>query len=220
MRVVVTRAREAAGPLVERLEALGYDVELCPLIRIEPLGGPPVSLSGYDWLVLTSARAVEELFRRGIEGELPQVAVIGPGTAAALVAHGVDPVVVADESTQDGLLRVLPRPAGRVIFTAADGARDVLAEALAADVVTLYRTVEERPQRFPDADVVVLASASAARAYAALGGHLPCASIGPVTSAEAARYGLRIVAEAVTHDLEGLVQAVRLAASRLASSPS
>ncbi len=220
MRVVVTRAREAAGPLAERLEELGYDVEVCPLIRVEPLDGPPVSLSGYDLLVLTSARAVEELFRRGVEGELPRIAVVGPGTAAALVANGVEPDVVADESTQDGLLRAIPRPAGHVLFAAAEGARDVLADELAADVVTLYRTVEERPSRFPDADIVVLASASAARAYAALGGHLPCVSIGPITSAEATRCGLTIVAEAGTHDLEGLVQAVRLAESRVESSRS
>jgi uroporphyrinogen-III synthase len=45
-------------------------------------------------------------------------------------------------------------------------------------------------------------------------------SIGPVTSAEAERQGLSVVAEAETHDLDGLVEAVKLAASRAGSSPS
>jgi uroporphyrinogen-III synthase len=49
---------------------------------------------------------------------------------------------------------------------------------------------------------------------------MPCVSIGPVTSGEARRHGLDVVAEAASHDLEGLVQAVKLAASQAASSPS
>ncbi|MGH7357363.1 MAG: uroporphyrinogen-III synthase, partial [Candidatus Rokuibacteriota bacterium] len=85
--------------------------------------------------------------------------------------------------------------------------------------VPLYRTVQLRPDRFPDADLVVLASASAARSFAALALRVPCVSIGPVSSAEAQALGLRVLAEARTHDRAGLVEAVKLAAS-LGSSPS
>jgi uroporphyrinogen-III synthase len=84
---------------------------------------------------------------------------------------------------------------------------------LGADVVPLYRTVELRPKGFPQADLVVLASGSAVRSFAALGLDVPCVSIGPVTSEEARRHGLRVVAEAETHDRDGLVRAVKLAAS-------
>jgi len=63
--------------------------------------------------------------------------------------------------------------------------------------------------------VVLVGSAS----FAALGLDLPCASIGPVTSAESRARGLCVVVEAETHDREGLVEAVKLAAS-LGSSPS
>jgi uroporphyrinogen III methyltransferase/synthase len=148
------------------------------------------------------------------------VAAIGPGTADALQNHGVTPEVVADVATQEGLAAALPRPAGRVLFPAAEDARDVLARELDADVVVLYRTIEHRPARFPEADLVVLASASAARSLAALDLDADCVSIGPVTSAEAARVGLRIVAEARSHDREGLLEAVKLAASTAGSSPS
>jgi uroporphyrinogen-III synthase len=45
-------------------------------------------------------------------------------------------------------------------------------------------------------------------------------SIGPVTSAEALDAGLEVVVEAESHDLDGLVAAVKLAASHASSSPS
>ena len=219
VQVVVTRAAEGLGRLAGRLRAEGFEVEECPLVRIERIEGPPVRAEGYDWVVLTSRIAARELMRR-LEGPLPRVAAIGPGTAEALRALGVEPTLVARRSTQEGLLEELPKPAGRVLFAGAEDARDLLARGLGADVLTLYRTVDVRPERFPDADLVVLASASAARSFAALGLDRPCVSMGPVTSEEARRHGLRIVAEARSSDLDGLVEAVKLAASSGASSPS
>jgi uroporphyrinogen III methyltransferase / synthase len=178
-----------------------------------------VRAEGYDWLLLTSRHGVDELFRR-LEGPLPKIAVIGPGTAEAVRAHGVEPALIAGRSTQEGLVEALPSPAGRVLFAGAEGARGVLVEELQAEALPLYRTVELEPEARPQGDLVVLASASAARAYARIGLGLPCVSIGPVTSEEAERLGVSIVAEAETHDLEGLVRAVKLAASRAGSSPS
>jgi uroporphyrinogen-III synthase len=56
---------------------------------------------------------------------------------------------------------------------------------------------------------VVLASGSAARAYAGIGGRVPAVSIGAATSRVARACGLAVVAEAGTHDISGLVNAVR-----------
>jgi uroporphyrinogen-III synthase len=219
-RVVLTRAKETSAELASALRNEGFDVAECPLIRIEPIDGPPLDLVDYDWLILTSRAGVEQLFPR-LRGPLPAVAVVGPGTAAALREQGVDPTVVARRSTQEGLVAELPRPPGRVVFAGAEDARDVLVRELGADFVPLYRTVELRPERFPDADLVVLASASAARALARVRRDLPCVSIGPVTSEEARAGGLSVVAEASTYDLDGLVDAVKLAASQAEpSSPS
>jgi uroporphyrinogen III methyltransferase / synthase len=216
MKVVVTGTD---ARLAERLRQEGFEIEECPLVRIDPLAGPPLSAEGYDWLILTSRHGVEQFFARAA-GAMPKIAAIGPGTAEALRERGVEPALVARVSTQEGLAAELPKPPGRVLFAGAEGARDVLVRELDADFVPLYRTVQLRPEGFPDADLVVLASASAARAFAALGASVPCVSIGPVTSSEARRRGLDVVGEASTHDLEGLVQAVKLAASRAASSPS
>jgi uroporphyrinogen-III synthase len=206
MRAVVTRPRAQARALVEALERLGIEVVECPLIEIERLSDEQVDAAGYDWLVVTSPNGADEIARRG--RNLPRVAALGPGTADALRAHGIEPAFVPAESSQDGLLRELPRPAGRVLFAAAESARRGPVEELGADFVPLYRTRLLRPS-LPEGDVVVLASGSAARAYAGIGGALPAVSIGPQTSLVARSVGLEIVGEAATHDLAGLVAAVR-----------
>jgi len=208
VRIVVTRSRAQAGELAERLRGLGHDVEVCPLIEVEPAGPDEIDVSGYDWVIVTSANGARELARR-MQGRPARIAAIGSGTAAALPQA---PDLVPAVSTQEGLLAELPRPAGRVLFAGAESARRLLVEQLGADFVPLYRTIELFPATFPEADLVVLASASAAHAYGALAHSAPAVSIGPETTraAEAAR--VRVVAEAVTHDLGGLVQAVQKAA--------
>jgi uroporphyrinogen-III synthase len=205
MRVIVTRPRAQAGPLVARLEALGAEVVECPLIEIERFSDEEIDASGYDWLVVTSPNGAEEIARRG--RNLPPVAAVGPGTAEVLRARGIEPAFVPVESSQDGLLREFPRPAGRVLFAAAEGARRGPIDELGADFVALYRTHLLVPDP-PPGDAVVLASGSAARAYAAVGGRAPVVSIGPETSRIARSVGLTVAAEASSHDLDGLVGAV------------
>jgi uroporphyrinogen-III synthase len=212
VRVIVTRPRDQAGPLVERLEALGLDVVPCPLIEIDP-GTDPVAVAGYEWVVVTSPNGARELVRRA-DGTLPKVAAVGPGTAETLRALGVEPAFVPLVSSQDGLLAEFPRPAGRVLFAAAEGSRRRPIEELGADFAPLYRTRLVRPERAPSGDVVVLASGSAARSFAELGTAIPAVTIGPQTSRVAASVGIEVVGEAATHDLDGLVAAVARLASR------
>jgi uroporphyrinogen-III synthase len=216
VRVIVTRSRAQAEPLAERLRELGHEVVLCSLLEIEPLGEGPVEVEGYDWVVVTSANGADELARRHV-GTMPRLAAVGPGTAEVLRRHGLEPALVPAVSTQEGLLEELPLPAGRVLVAAAEGARTLLADELGADFVALYRTHQLRPEQPPEGDLVVLASGSAARAFAALRLDIPAVSIGPQTTLHAEAAGLRVVAEAVTHDLDGLVAAVR---SAPCSSPS
>jgi uroporphyrinogen-III synthase len=205
--VIITRPRAQAGELADAVRGLGHEPVLCPLIEIESLGDEPVDMNGYDWVVVTSANGAGELLRRG-RGEWPHVAAIGSGTAEVLRAGGIEPELVPATSTQEGLLAELPRPTGRVLFAAAEGARRLLADELGADVFPLYRTEELRPREPPTGDVVVLASASAARAWARLGLDVPAVSIGPQTTAAAESAGVPVAAEAKTHDLAGLVAAV------------
>jgi uroporphyrinogen-III synthase len=199
VRIVLTGLRPE--PLRTRLEALAHDVVHVPLVRIEPLGDEPVDVDRYDWVVVTSVAGAHEL-RRRMRGRPARVAAIGAATAEALGGADLVPRV----SSQEGLLAELPRPAGRVLFAGAEGARGLLAGELDADVVPLYRTVELRPD-LPEADLAVLQSASAARALGAIGAGLPAVSIGPQTTRAAEAAGVRILAEARTYDVEGLVEA-------------
>jgi uroporphyrinogen III methyltransferase / synthase len=206
VRIVVTRPRGQEGELVARLEELGHEVEACPLVAVEPLGDAPIAVGGYDWVIVTSVNGAREL-RRRMTGVPAKVAAIGPATAAAF--GGAD--LVPQVSTQEGLLAELPRPAGRVLFAGAEGARRLLADELGAEFVPLYRTAELEPDWPPGGELVVLASPSAARAYGRTGAGAPAVSIGPETTAAAREAGVEVVAEARTHDLDGLVAAVSAA---------
>ena len=181
MRVVVTRPRGREQELARGLEELGHEVVVCPLVEVEPLGDEPVDVSGYDWVVVTSVTGAREL-RRRMTGTPRRVAAIGRATAEAFGEVDLVPAI----STQEGLLAELPRPAGRVLFAGAQEARSLLADALDATVVPLYRTRALEPPERPEGDLVVLASASAAR-----------------------EAGVEVVAEAETHDVAGLLAAVR-----------
>ena len=179
-----------------------------PLIELEPIETGPIDLSPYDWVVITSPTGARELRRRA-QGDPGRVAAIGRATAHA---WGGTVDLVPAVSTQEGLLADFPRQAGRVLFAGAEDARRLLVDQLGADFIALYRTRALRPSRPIEGDLVVLASASAARAYAELGLSIPVVSIGPETTAAAQKTGVRVVQEAGTHDLDGLVEAV-LAAS-------
>jgi uroporphyrinogen-III synthase len=216
MRVLVTRPREQAQPLVDALRARGFEVVVEPLIRVEPLSEEPIDVAGYDCVIVTSPNGARELARR--MSERPRrIAAIGPGTAAALEREGLEVSLTADEHTQEGLVAAFEAPPERTLFIGAEGARSVLAEQLHADFVPAYRTVELAPQTLPAADVALLMSPSTARAYARAGGRGPAISIGPQTTGAAVECEVDVVAEARSHDLGGLVDS---AAAWRASSRS
>jgi len=207
-RVAVTRASGQAAELADRLEAIGCDAVLWPLIAIEPLGDEPIDPSDYDWVVVTSPNGAAELARRLTQAPRG-LAAIGPGTSARLRESGLQPDLVPRVSTQEGLLAELPEPAGRVLLAAAEGARRLLVEERGADFLPLYRTVELSPEDLPDVDFVLLASPSAARALGRTRVRsTPVVAIGPQTVAEARELRLEIAGEAETHDLDGLVEAL------------
>ena len=203
MRVLLTRPQGRNERLAAALAERGYDVVIEPLIAVEPLGDDAIDLDGYDWLIVTSPTGASEISRRG-RGRAKRIAAIGQATADVLGGADLIPAV----STQEGLLAELPRPAGRVLFAGAQAARRLIVDELGAAFVPLYRTRELRPTRMPDADIVLLASPSAARALAALGRDLPAVSIGPETTKAAESCGIRVLGEAATHDADGLLDAL------------
>ncbi|MGH2505098.1 MAG: uroporphyrinogen-III synthase [Ktedonobacterales bacterium] len=161
-RIGVTRPREQADALAQRLEALGARVTLLAAIRIAPiedtapLDAAIAHLSDYDWLVFTSVNGVAAFAERLAatshhwdERGLAQVAAIGPATAAALERAGVPVALTPGEYVAEGILDGLGMVAGqRLLLARADIARRTLAEGLRlrgaeVDEVAAYRTIPQ-----------------------------------------------------------------------------
>jgi uroporphyrinogen-III synthase len=216
MRVIVTRPSRQAEPVAAALRSRGFEAVLFPLIEIEPIDDGPIDLAGYDWVIVTSVNGAHELARRR-HGALPRVAAIGDATEAALAEHGITVGFVPSVASQEGLVDEFPRPVGRALFVGAETARTLLAEELPADFRAVYRTRELPQTQAPAGDLVLLASPSAARAWAKLGSSLPAVTVGPQTTAAARAAGIDVVAEAKAQNARGLVDS---AAAWRASSRS
>jgi uroporphyrinogen III methyltransferase/synthase len=204
MRVLVTRPREQAAELVDRLAAFGADTVEAPMIRIDPpddlgpLRRAAADPSVFDWIVLTSANAVDALMTalfesgndvRALKG--PYLCAVGSATADAMARYGIKVDLVPGEFRAEGLVAAISGRAGsldgaRVLLPRADIGREVIADRLreAGAVVTeavAYRTVLEDAHRegAPDVygmllegqiDVVTFTSASAVRNFASIYG--------------------------------------------------
>jgi uroporphyrinogen III methyltransferase / synthase len=229
--VAVTRARAQASGLAARLRDLGAAIVEAPAIRIQELDGPAPDPSRYDVVCLTSPNGVRLLFERlhraGRDARAfgdARVAAIGPGTAAALRAHGLIADVVPERYVAEGLVEALADvPLSRALIARAAQARDVLPDALRSrgvevDVVELYETVAEpmsdrQREAVAGADYVTFTSSSTVRFFfQALNGEAPesarLVSIGPVTSQTLREHGREPDVEAKRHDIDGVVDAI------------
>jgi uroporphyrinogen III methyltransferase/synthase len=125
-RILVTRTREQASVLSERLRALGAIPLEFPTIRIVPphdwtaLDAALTRLYTsstqpyYNWLILTSTNGVHICMQRlqtlGYEPAAlrdVRIATIGPATAAALQQYGVSADLVPDEYVAEGVTNAL-----------------------------------------------------------------------------------------------------------------
>ena len=142
MKVVVTRPRSQAGPLVDRLEALGLEVVECPLIEIDTLGPESVielqdKIRAGEHIAITADRVSVRHKERSIHVPFlgaPAPFPEGPFILASLlacpvyllfcVAHGngyrvyiepfADPLKLAREERHETLERSIARYAERL----------------------------------------------------------------------------------------------------------
>ncbi len=193
-----------------------------PAIGISPLPVELPDLSSFDLLCLTSPNAVARLFElirdaRDLAGL--RIAVIGPGTAAALRERGIEPDIVPERFVGEGLLEALEGvDVQRALIARARDARDVLPDGLRArgvevEVLTTYEAVaeplrDEVREAALEADYVTFASGSAGRYFfEAVDGARPkgrVVSIGPTTSDVLRGLGVEPDVEATTHTPDGL----------------
>ena len=222
----MTRPREHSAQLVTALERLGAEAWLVPLIAVAPLEDDGelrrlVESGDHDWIVFTSANAVRAVGSLATQLRA-RVAAVGPATAGAVRALGVEPAFVPDRFAAGEIADGLEPLAGaRVLLPQSEIAEPSFADGLRArgatvDVVDAYRTVGLGPAaadltRLERADAILLASGSAARALAAaavLSERTLIVCIGPSTAEAAETAGLRVdlVAEDATG--QGMIRAL------------
>jgi uroporphyrinogen III methyltransferase/synthase len=220
--VLVTRPDGESDPLVHALRKRGYRVHAVPTVQTEAVDFDAGALAGCDWIVLTSARGVKAL------GNLPagpKFAAVGPETARALRARGVEPSHVPGRADGADLGDTLPDVDGkRIALVRASAAGEDLPDRLrrrgaAVEEVTAYRTVEGPAASAemlrvaladPDLGAVVFASGSAVRGFLRLGGskRVPAITIGPRTTSSARGRGFVVIAQADAQSVSGLADAV------------
>jgi uroporphyrinogen III methyltransferase/synthase len=235
-RVVVTRPRRQAEPLVAALEARGAEVIQLPAIRIEAMPDSSeldealmaANQGDYDWLVFTSANAVEIVDARfailGLRADEMRdlrVAAVGAATAQAVMAAGFTVSEIAAAPHAEGLAETLlprMRPSDRVLYPRSAIGREVIPDALrragaAVEAIAAYRTVPETTVdpavlervRRGEIDVITFSSPSSVRAVLELLGtdraalrDMHVVCAGPVTAAAAREAGLEV--DAVSDD--------------------
>jgi uroporphyrinogen III methyltransferase/synthase len=198
-RVLVTRPRDQAAELVDRLEALGAEAVEAPMIRIAPPEDPGPLLNAaaepgaFDWIIFTSANAVESFMTALLDGARdiralkgPRLCTVGAGTADRLAQYGIKvdliPAEFRAEAVVDAIVARGPVADARVLLPRSDIGREVIADRLrqlGAKVVEVvaYHTELQDTQRPDDPDVygmllngrldvVTFTSASAVRNFA------------------------------------------------------
>lgn len=143
MRVLITRPREDAGPLAERLAGMGVDSLIEPLLEIRYLPAAGLDLDGVQALLVTSANGARALARATDRRDLPVYAV-GDGSARAAGAAGFARVESAAGDVEALAALVVARldpGAGRVVHVAGSAVAGDLAGRLAAAGFAAERAV-------------------------------------------------------------------------------
>ena len=243
-KIVVTRSREQASALAQQFTGLGAEVIVFPSIRIEPLKTFSAldkeikGLGGYNWVIFTSANGVEVFFNRlnklGLDTRRfgsAKVAAIGPATAEALRARGINADLVPEKYISESILKALGKVKGqKILLPRAAMARDMLnaglkkAGALVTEIPT-YNTVPDRGN-FPElkkllqageVNLVTFTSSSTVTGFMEsfkgadkkLLKGVAMGSIGPITSGTMKSEGFKPDFEAKDYTIPGLVEAAQ-----------
>jgi uroporphyrinogen III methyltransferase/synthase len=191
LRILITRTRSQSSYLAGLMAEEGAEVVEIPTIEIHPL---PVGkkarerlklVSDYDWIVLSSANAVQIFMDRlkqfhkshlNIGGV--KFACVGESTAKSLLDYGLKADLVPKDYKQEGLVEAFGKLAVReqsFLFPCAKEGRDVLEKFLRqkgakVDLWPIYEnktpagTREKLLSRFKDGgvDILIFASSSSA----------------------------------------------------------
>jgi uroporphyrinogen III methyltransferase/synthase len=197
-RIVVTRSPDQAALLARKLEELGAEVLLLPMVQftdppaemLEDLDRAIGELAEFDWLLFTSGNAVRFFLARCRSlgcwpHDAVRMAVVGPATRDALEAEGLQAAIAPHEFRAKALAaEIATEVTGRrILIPRSDQAGDELPELLreagarVTDVVA-YSNVQPEELAGPafdallrgEADAVTFFSPSAFRHFVSLFG--------------------------------------------------
>ncbi len=243
-RVLVTRASEQAPVLIDALSKLGAESIVVPTITIIP---PPSfaeldqalsELDQIDYLLLTSVNAVTAFFDRlaslGYDTHVLnglQTVVVGPKSAEALSARGINVDLMPEDYRAEGVVALLKdRISGKkLLYPKAALARDLIPAELSAaggkviDPVAYASappadTAGKLQQALADGlDLLTFTASSTVQNFVdlldadhlVLAKEIPVASIGPLTSETARKLGFNVVIEPADSTLDDMVEAIK-----------
>ncbi|MBF0099800.1 MAG: uroporphyrinogen-III C-methyltransferase [Desulfobacterales bacterium] len=194
--IVITRAREQASELSEKLTQLGaYCIEF-PVIQIMPaetddLDKAMLNLAQYHWLVFTSVNGVsyffDRLFKLGKDVRSLhhiKTACIGPATANRLLSFGIQSDIIPESYRAESIIDAFKNESiseRRILLPRAAEARPILPVELSrmgahVDEVIAYRTVNSNEhvdsisERLENGqiDVITFTSSSTVKHFATL----------------------------------------------------
>jgi len=246
-RLLVTRQREQAGPLVDLLEADGAEVSLLPLIDLRlpddcsALDDAIDSLATFSWTLFTSPSAVDFFFSRLHQRSRDarafagcSIAAVGQATADQLRNRGIEPDLIPDDQSQDGLIDAFAEISvedRQILFPASSLARSKLVEQLeqrgaqvtratayenrCPDPATLEVPPDLAEERF---DAILFASPSAVANFTAVLGdergrrtlsQVAIACIGPTTARAVEELGFTVAILPDESSIPALAQSIR-----------
>jgi uroporphyrinogen-III synthase len=227
VRLIVTRPEPDGARTAAKLRSHGHDVELVPLLRIEPVRDVDLGAGSFAAVLMTSANALSGIVSHQRIAELRSLPVfaVGRRTAEAARAAGFSDVISADGNQRDLARLVRARMAAvehkPLLYLAGEDRSGDLAGELAAlglpvRTVVVYRAVPASD--FPDAirnaltlgriDGVLHFSRRTAESF------LRCASAG-----ETLRPALSVPQYCLSSQVAAPLVAAGAAAVRIASRP-
>ena len=175
MKVIITRPREDAVPLAEKLSARGHESRILPLLAIVPRADVVIPERPYQAVCITSANALAGLRNRALI-QFPLLCV-GPQSAAAAKRFGF-----ADVRAEGGdvtgltafIAKALKPESGPLLYlsgaeTSGDLEGRLRASGFEVDRIICYDAVPQDPAGLSDAvqwaDAVLLYSPRSARLW-------------------------------------------------------
>jgi uroporphyrinogen-III synthase len=138
MRLLLTRPREDSDRSAAALRALGHEVLIVPVLRVEAIADADLGPGPWAAAIMTSANAARAIVRHPRHAELTGLPLfaVGRRTAEAAVTAGFADVVSADGDGRDlaGLIAArAPDRAAPLLYLAGEDRAPALETALAAE---------------------------------------------------------------------------------------